>query len=243
MKNFREIELLSSYLDGQLNTTEAKGLETRLTSDPELASVLKDLRATQNILRKLPARKAPRNFTLTRKMVGLKPPLPRAYPLFRFSTAFATILLMLTFAANSFGSLMSGAAAPAAYGYGGSGGGCDSCPEESALQAAAATEVPAAIEAPAFATEAPALEAPESAPSIEMQPLPTADGTLREADPAEDALQTPKEGESESGLQNQASAPSEAWAPSTLQIILLAVILLGGLVMWLMQRSASQKWL
>ena len=47
-----------------------------------------------------PSRKAPRNFTLTRQMVGLKPPLPRSYSFFRFSTAFATVLLTLTFAAN-----------------------------------------------------------------------------------------------------------------------------------------------
>ena len=73
MKNFHEIELLSSYLDGQLNANESKRLETRLASDPELASVLNDIRATRSIIRKLPARKAPRNFTLTRKMVGLKP--------------------------------------------------------------------------------------------------------------------------------------------------------------------------
>ena len=120
MKNFREIELLSSYLDGQLNASESARLESRLTSDPELASVLFDIRSARGILRSLPARKAPRNFMLTRKMVGLKPPLPRAYPIFRFSTAFATILLMISFAANLLAPQFSFAAsAPqAAYGFG-----------------------------------------------------------------------------------------------------------------------------
>ncbi len=67
---------------------------------------------------------------LTRQMVGLKPPLPRSYSFFRFSTAFATILFALTFAANALTQLprmyTTGAPAPAiqeAYGMGGVGGG------------------------------------------------------------------------------------------------------------------------
>jgi len=142
MKNFREIEQLSSYLDGQLSPSESARLEARIASDPELASAFNDLRAARGILRKLPARKAPRNFTLTRQMVGLKPPLPRSYSFFRFSTAFATILLVLTFAANSIlpnirfgaGAPMSAPAAQELYAPPGIGGG------------------PAATEAPAAAT-------------------------------------------------------------------------------------------
>ena len=101
MKNFREIEKLSAYLDGQLNESESARLESRIKSDPELGSVLSDLRATRSLLRKLPARKAPRNFTLTRKMVGLKPPLPRTYPLFRLATTFAAVLFLLSFSVNA----------------------------------------------------------------------------------------------------------------------------------------------
>ncbi len=232
MKNFHEIELLSSYLDGQLNTNESKRLETRLAADPELASVLNDIRATRSILRKLPTRKAPRNFTLTRKMVGLKPPLPRTYPLFRFSTAFATILLMLTFAANSIAPRIAAPAPALGYGGGpGSGGGCDTCAEEPSVQSAAATEAPAEAAAPA-----------EEAPSAEMLPVPTLDGTLREGDPAADSLQAPKEGEAESELQNQVPVRNEAVIPIMWQIILLGIILLSGLAMWLIQKSASRKW-
>lgn len=101
MKNFREIELLSSYLDGHLDPAMSRQVEARLIADPELASFLSDLRATRNILKKMPARIAPRNFTLSRKMVGLKPPLPRTYSFFRFSTAFASLLLFFTLALNS----------------------------------------------------------------------------------------------------------------------------------------------
>ena len=159
MKNFRDIEQLSAYLDGQLSPSDSARLESRISADPELASVLSDLRAARSILRKLPARKAPRNFTLTRKMVGLKPPLPRTFSFFRLSTAFATFLLMLTFAANSvIPRIGFGAAAPMAaqeaygIGGGGSGGGC----EEPCIQSLAVpTEAPVATEAPAAAELAP----------------------------------------------------------------------------------------
>ncbi|MDO8753594.1 MAG: hypothetical protein Q7J80_06840 [Anaerolineales bacterium] len=214
MKNFREIELLSSYLDGQLNASESARLESRLSSDPELASVLFDIRSARGILRKLPARKAPRNFTLTRKMVGLKPPLPRAYPIFRFSTAFATILLMISFAANLL--------APP-FGF-----------------AASAPQAVSGVDGGSAATEAPAL----SAPFLEMAPaaLPTEAAAAREGEPSADALQTPKEAGNESGLPDQASVKSEARVPVIWQIGLLVIILLSGFLMWIMRQSALRKW-
>lgn len=101
MKKFQEIEQLSAYLDGQLNKADSAKLEARIKSDPELASAISELRAARSILHKLPARKAPRNFTLTRQMVGLKPPLPRSYPLFRFATVFAAILFVFSFTATT----------------------------------------------------------------------------------------------------------------------------------------------
>ena len=96
----RDLELLSSYLDGQLKPSDSARLEARLSSDPDLRSVLNDLRAARGLLRQLPMRKAPRNFTLTPKMVGKNPPLPRAYPAFRFVTALATLLLFFTVGLN-----------------------------------------------------------------------------------------------------------------------------------------------
>ena len=78
MKNFRDIEQLSSYLDGQLSPSDSARLESLLSSNPDLASAFNDRRAARGILRKLPSRKAPRSFALSRQMVGLKPPLPRS---------------------------------------------------------------------------------------------------------------------------------------------------------------------
>src|SRR5262245_44359150 len=99
--NQRDLELLSAYLDGELSSSDSARLETRLQSDPRLVSLLSDLRAARSLIRKLPQRRAPRNFTLTRKMVGQNPPLPRSYPAFRFATVVATLLFFFTFGFNA----------------------------------------------------------------------------------------------------------------------------------------------
>src|SRR6185503_19798600 len=142
--NQRDLELLSSYLDGQLSPSDSARLESRLQADAQLAAVLNDLRATRTLLRKLPARRAPRNFTLTRKMVGQNPPLPRSYPFFRFASALATLLFVFSFGLNS----VSCITAPA---FGMGGGGDASSEQESTelfAESAPATEAPAA-QAPA----------------------------------------------------------------------------------------------
>ena len=242
MKNFREIEQLSSYLDGQLSPSESARLEARIASDPELASAFNEIRAARSILRKLPARKAPRNFTLTRQMVGLKPPLPRSYSFFRFSTAFATILLVLTFAANSIlpnirfgaGAPMSAPAAQELYAPPGIGGG------------------PAATEAPAAAAEVPAAtEAPmAAAPSLEMSVAPTATLPATNADSAR-VVETPaveaptaKEAGTQSELQTQpqVDVEPETVVPVAWQIALLVLGLVSGVAMLVLYRSAKQKW-
>ena len=78
--SFRDIETLTAYLDGQLDSAHRQRLESRLGSEPELKATLDALRESRAVLRRLPQRRAPRNFTLTPKMAGIKPPLPRSYP-------------------------------------------------------------------------------------------------------------------------------------------------------------------
>ena len=56
--NQRDVELLSAYLDGQLKPSDSARLESRLKSEPELVSVMDDLRAARNLLRRLPQRRA-----------------------------------------------------------------------------------------------------------------------------------------------------------------------------------------
>src|SRR5512134_2856697 len=142
--NQRDLELLSSYLDGQLKPSDSARLEARLSSDPELRAILSDLRSARGLLRQLPMRKAPRNFTLTPKMVGKNPPLPRSYPAFRFLTALASLTLFFTLGLNFLGPQMA-ASQGTDFGFGGGGG---------------APEVFSAEEAPAAAQEAAATEPP-----------------------------------------------------------------------------------
>ncbi|NUQ84084.1 MAG: hypothetical protein HUU11_05155 [Anaerolineales bacterium] len=235
--NKRDLELLSSYLDGELKPSDSTKLEARLTSDPELASVLNDLRAARTLLRKLPARKAPRNFTLTRKMVGQNPPLPRAYPIFRFATAAATLLFFFSFAANALAPQFT---VTNQFGMGGGGGveqtemfAAEAATEESAAQAAPAPQATAAAEEPSVALVPPGTELP----------------------PAEDAtrvMETPsiKEGGDENavGEAEQLQVPPEA-PPAAMplvsfvwQIGLLIVAVAGTLLLYLMRQASARRW-
>lgn len=96
----RELELLSSYLDGQLSQADTVRIESRIKSDPELQSLYEGMRYSRALLRRLPARRAPRNFRLTPKMLGVKPPLPRSFPVFRLASVLASILFFLGYAVN-----------------------------------------------------------------------------------------------------------------------------------------------
>ena len=42
--NFRDVEQLSAYLDGQLSPSDAARLQHRITSEPGMASALENLR-------------------------------------------------------------------------------------------------------------------------------------------------------------------------------------------------------
>ena len=258
--NRRDAELLSAYLDGELKPSEISRLETRLRSDPELDSVLNDLRATRTLLRRLPTRKAPRNFTLTRKMAGQNPPLPRTYPAFRFATTIATLLFFFTFGLNFVGSQLA-ASEPMAFGMGGGGGG-----EFESYAAEPALEMPAeepAMEEPAAPAEEPLAAAPAPEPtmsvSAEADPsialVPSTPTEMSTEDTAR-ILETPvmKDGETENAVaQEQPSVADEATVPvespspaplisSTWQIILAVVALAGLLIMGLMRQLSARRW-
>jgi len=227
--NRRDIELLSSYLDGQLKPSDSVRLESRLSSDSGLRAVLDDLRAARGLLRQLPMRKAPRNFMLTPKMVGKNPPLPRVYPAFRFVTALATLLLFFTVGLNFLAPQM--ASQGPAFGMGGGG-----APEVFSAQAPAATE-------------APAIEAPAAEPPADLAPLPTATFSIEEnareltTPMAKDGV-TQEGGLEEPQVQSAPSAQAEAPrpVPPVWQIALASVALLSALVMLMMRRLAADRW-
>lgn len=65
----RDLELLSAYLDRQLNSVEQRRLEERMRLNPGLQNAFDELRRTRAMLRSLPKVRAPRNFTLTPAML------------------------------------------------------------------------------------------------------------------------------------------------------------------------------
>jgi hypothetical protein len=237
--SFRDVEKLSAYLDGQLKPSEKARLESRLQSDPELASILKELRQTRGLLRQLPKRRAPRNFTLTPKMVGQKPPLPRTYPAFRFATVLATLLLFFTFATNFMAPHLIRTAAPFPYGIGG-GGGAD---PEMELQAATAEAAQPALEMPAI-----------EEPAVPGTPTPLA--TLVAPSAEENNLVEPTPQASEkSGVQEAPTSdtfgqrileeeprPTAPPISAPVQIVLGVIAALSALVAFILRTTAIRKW-
>ena len=65
-----------------------------LAADRELASALDGLRQTRAVLRRTPKHRAPRNYTLTPKMAGIRPPVPRSVPALSWAAAAAALLFL-----------------------------------------------------------------------------------------------------------------------------------------------------
>ena len=85
--------LLSAYLDDQLSKIEKRQMDERLQSDPECRKTLEALRRTSSLLRSLPVRRAPKNFTLSAKTLPKRPITP-FIGFLRFSSAAAALLLV-----------------------------------------------------------------------------------------------------------------------------------------------------
>jgi hypothetical protein len=176
-------------------------------------------------------RKAPRNFTLTPKMVGKNPPLPRSYSAFRFVTTLASLMLFFTLGLNFVVPQMT--SQPPNFGYGGGGG----APDLYAAQAPAAES--------GIATEAPAAAEPaEEPPSVLMAPQPTP--TIVSADNSRD-METPDEKQGVTNETNvveppQAPEPAPPPIPQSWLIALAVVAVLGALIMVLMRQAAASRW-
>jgi hypothetical protein len=106
----KEIENLSAYLDRQLDERHRARLEARLLKEPELQAILRDLGQARLALKSLPRERAPRNFTLTPEMAGVRSAPRRTYPALGWASALASILLVLVLVGDflSFSSLTSG---------------------------------------------------------------------------------------------------------------------------------------
>jgi hypothetical protein len=168
----QELELLSAYIDGQLNDRQARRLEARLHEDLQLKAELDSLRMTVNALRDVSAPRPKRHFMLTPEMVGQREPA-RFVPVLRFATALAGLAFVALVGLEGLQSLSGAQLAARA-------------PEamreaEVAQDAIRSAEepmaaAPAAEEAPEFeALEVPAEEAAEQEPEAMMMEEPEAE--------------------------------------------------------------------
>jgi hypothetical protein len=98
----KELEQLSAYLDGQLNETEKKQIETRLAQEPELREAYEGLRKTKLLFSRIRRVRAPRSFALTPEMVQVRKPKRSFTTSLRWATSLAAILLVVVFGAEIF---------------------------------------------------------------------------------------------------------------------------------------------
>jgi hypothetical protein len=96
----KELEQLSAYLDGQLNETEKKQIETRLAQEPDLREAYEGLRKTKLLFSRIRRVRAPRSFALTPEMVKARKPKRSFTVSLRWATSLAAILLVVVFGAE-----------------------------------------------------------------------------------------------------------------------------------------------
>lgn len=94
--NTRDLILLSSYLDGELNPREKTRVEHLLKERPAYCATLESLRHTSNALRHAPKYRVPHNFTLKPEMVKKQNPAYwRFVPAMRLSSVVAAVISLV----------------------------------------------------------------------------------------------------------------------------------------------------
>jgi len=107
MLNEHDYELLSAYIDGELNDSERAALETRLQSEVDLRRELATLRQTVTLVSQLPKLKAPRDFTLDKSITKSRTlpfPMTAAFSAISAAAAFLLIIFggyLLTISTNA----------------------------------------------------------------------------------------------------------------------------------------------
>ena len=94
-----DLKSLSLFLDGQLTLAERQRLEKRLQGNQVLSQALNEMQQTRTLLRSMPKRRAPHNFTLSPQMVEVRGRRP-VFPVMGFVSALASILFVLVLAGD-----------------------------------------------------------------------------------------------------------------------------------------------
>jgi hypothetical protein len=98
----RDLEMLSAYLDGQVTPRERGWLEARLQAEGDLRVAYEELKNTRAVLRSVPRMRAPRNYTLSPRMVKDRSAERRRYPILSLASALASVLFVLVFLSDYF---------------------------------------------------------------------------------------------------------------------------------------------
>jgi anti-sigma factor RsiW len=259
-------ETLSAYLDNELSARERTQLETRLKKEPDLGQALNELRQVRNTLRSQPRLRAPRNFTLTPQMAGVRPGarpgglfLPPAYPVLRLASVLATIFFVLISAGSFY--VRSYAPQPRevsmaqqdvpqnapAIGMGGGGGAVE--PPSAPMSAARTAPEQATAEASSSMTlEAPDAQVLEVTPLTENQANPEEEPSAQAALPNMKLPPGPQSGnpvQDPAAAQQQAANQALAWKLGwTVLIIvqaLLAILAIGAGAAALYLRQSARR--
>jgi ferric-dicitrate binding protein FerR (iron transport regulator) len=233
--SFHDVQQLSALLDEKLNPADAARLQTRLESDSELRTAYEELRQTRTLLRSLPQRRAPRNFTLKPSAARVRPPLPRLFPTFRLASVLASLLLFFSLATNATLPRLAYMASEAPmYAYG-MGGGPDTAAER-AISEDTAQEMPMLAAEPEELADPAAPAAP--APMAVEEPVEKIDEEPAEAESLpQDAATQPYHTEiypEPAPL----SPPIPAWALISLALLAL----LSGSLAFFLRWKTEQRW-
>ncbi len=91
----RDLELLSTHMDGQLAPAETQALLARLGTEPQLREALQRLTQVRSLLRRAPQRRLPRSFMLISQMAGQRQPSRlSAWSGFNLASAVAALALI-----------------------------------------------------------------------------------------------------------------------------------------------------
>jgi anti-sigma-K factor RskA len=96
---FKDWQLISEYLDGQLSAQDKARVEARFAKEPDLYQVYLEFRQTKFLLKQAKPLKAPRNFTITETQAQTIKPTSknRFLPLFSVSSVLAILLMVFAF--------------------------------------------------------------------------------------------------------------------------------------------------
>jgi len=240
----QDLEILSAYLDNQLEEGEVKRLEARLTESAGLRTTLEDLRRTRLMLRSLPKVRAPRNFTLSPRVAAeIRRPRRSFWQLgssWSMVSAVAVMLLMVTL----MGDLM-GVFTPTPYGTGGDASGAVSLAiEMEAMEETAPMVALAAPETPPPDSEAAAAETFAVAEADTLTPggelTPEANARMIEETPAAKEMSMPAESTEDPLAMTAPAPPAPLFTPPwvrVIEVILLVLAAAGAAAALALRRS------